>query len=306
MVTSTFRSCLQATMDIEAALRWAYRDELPKVGALNRDEMDGAGGGSFLGPRREPATTTQALIDMPTNCFGVLHQPGADRPPHPDAIMIGDAVGKLDEAVLDLPEDWKPLAEMDDLSPEVTRLVQVAVTKVRRDLQGDRRLYGLRPSFVVQRYALSGGAPDWRAIAPVVKIVSHQNGKPRYFVTRLVWSKTSDGRDVSHEVEEDGYDHTAHRPCGDAYRKLYLDPDPEPAIRARAEYELWHAALDALASDLAPRLTAVRLTPTRRTARPWIEGEVAPSVLPSLSDMAPFTVPRRQVGLDVRQRMRQS
>ena len=34
------------SLDIEAALRWALRDELPKVSALNRDEVDAPRSGS--------------------------------------------------------------------------------------------------------------------------------------------------------------------------------------------------------------------------------------------------------------------
>ncbi|MGI3900540.1 MAG: hypothetical protein ACRYGP_28270 [Janthinobacterium lividum] len=280
---------LKARMDIEAALRWAYCNELTKTGALNRDEIDTPRHPGLATPDRDGlGTTVQMLIDMPTNCFGVLQEIGARGTPHPDAIMIGDAVAALDATVMGVPEDWKPLAEMDDLSPEVSRLVQVAVTRITREIDGDRRLFGMRPSFVVQRYALSGGAPAWRAEVPTVKIVSHPNGVSKWFVTRVMWSETTDGRDVSHEVELDGFDTKARRPYGDAYRKLYLDPDPEPAIRARAEYEIWHAALDALAMDLAPRLTSIRLSPTRRPARPWIEGDIGPSVLPDLSDMVPL------------------
>ena len=280
---------LKPSMDIEAALRWAYRDELTKTGALNRDELDvPRHAGPSTRNRDEFSTTVQTLVDMPTNCFGVLQEIGARGAPHPDAIVIADAVRSLDAMVLGVPEDWKPLAEMDDLSPEVTRLVQVAVNEVAGEVRDGRRLFGMRPSFVVQRYAASGGSPNWRAEVPKVKIQAHQNGKPRWFVTRALWSQTADGRDVSHEVELDGYDPVAKRPLGDAYRKIYLDPDPTPTIRARAEYELWHAALDALAEELAPRLMSIRLTPTRRTARPWVEGDMAPSVLPDLSDMGPL------------------
>ena len=277
---------LKPTMDIEAALRWAYREELTKTGALNRDELDvPRHPGPTTRNRDEFTTSVQVLLDMPTNCFGVLQDVGTRGEPHPDAIVIADAVRGLDAMELGVPDDWKPLAEMDDLSPEVTRLVQVAVDEVAGEVRNGRRLFGMKPSFVVQRYAASGGAPDWRAIAPKVRIQAHRNGVSKWFVTRVMWSKTSDGRDVSHEVEIDGFDHQGRRPYGDAYRKIYLDPDPTPAIRARAEYELWHAALDALAEELAPRLTSIRLTPTRRTAQPWIEGDTGPSVLPDLSDM---------------------
>ena len=201
--------------------------------------------------------------------------------------MIGDAVAALDGMVMGVPEDWRPLAEMDDLSPEVSRLVEVAVDRIAGEVEGGRRLFGMRPSFLVQRYAGSGGAPDWRAEVPQVRLVS-EFGKPKWFVKRMRWSKTCGGEDVAHEVEEDGYNARSKRPYGDAYRKLFLAPDPTPAIRARAEYELWHAALDALALDLAPRLSTIRLSPTRRPARPWLDGDGAPSVLPSLADMGPL------------------
>ena len=276
------------SLDIESALRWAFRDELPKVAALNRDEVDvPRHPGIAARDRSEVSNDVQIMMSLSTNCFGVLPAVGVRGSAHPDAIAIGDAVAALDGMVLGVPEGWKPLAEMDDLSPEVTRLVQVAVDGIAGEVEGGRRLFGMRPSFVVQRYALSGRAPAWQAEVPAVKIVS-AFGKPKWFVTRTNWSKSVDGRDVALDVEEDGYNATAKRPYADAYRKLYLSPDPTPAIRARAEYELWHASLDALASDLAPRLSTIRLQPTRRPARPWLESEVAPSVLPSLDDMGPL------------------
>ena len=286
MVTVRSGSAPTRRLDIEAALRWAYREELPKTGALNRDEIDAPRHPGFVRrDRSELTTTVQMLVEMPTNCFGVLQQIGAGGPPHPDALLIGDAVLALDRMTMDVPPDWKPMAEMDDLSPEVTRLLNTAVFRVAREINGDRHLFGMRPSFLVQRYALSGLAPRWQAETPTVRFASHSNGVPRWFVRRLVWSDTTDGRQVSHEVELDGFDAKARRPYDDAYRKTLLDPDPEPAIRARAEYELWHAALDALADDLAPLLTTITLSPSPRPARPWIEGESAPSVLPDLSDM---------------------
>ena len=275
------------SLDIETALRWAFRDELPKVSALNRDEVDAPRAGDRGRAPRDFVTDVQLMIDMPTNCFGVVKAIGSRGSADPDAILIGDAVADLDSMVMGVPDNWKPLAEMDDLSPEVTRLVQVAVDGIAGEVEGGRRLFGMRPSFVVQRYAQSGGAPDWRAEVPVVKLVS-AFGKPRWFVKRLDWIRTVDGRDVAHEVEEDGYNARAKRPFVDAYRKTYLSPDPTAAIRARAEYELWHAALDALVEGLAPRLAGIRLSPTRRPARPWLDGDGAPSVLPSLDDMGPL------------------
>ena len=275
------------SLDIETALRWAFRDELPKVSALNRDEVDAPRAGDRGRAPKDFVTDVQLMIDMPTNCFGVVKAIGSRGSPHPDAILIGDAVAGLDGMVMGVPESWKPLAEMDDLSPEVTRLVQVAVDGIAGEVEGGRRLFGMRPSFVVQRYAQSGGAPDWRAEVPAVKVVS-AFGKPSWFVMRRTWSKSVDGRDIAHEVEEDGYNARSKRPYGDAYRKIYLAPDPTPAIRARAEYEVWHAALDALVEDLASCLATIRLSPTRRTARPWIWDGDAPSVLPSLVDMGPL------------------
>ena len=287
------------SLDIEAALRWAFRDELPKVGAMNRDEVDAPRGSTFsTDETRGFSNDVQLMMSLSTNCFGVVPSVGVRGSAHPDAIAIGDAVAALDGMVMGVPDGWKPLAEMDDLSPEVTSLVQVAVNEIAGEVEGGRRLFGMRPSFVVQRYAASGGAPDWRAEVPQVKLVS-EFGKPKWFVTRTTWIKTVDGRDVAHDVEEDGYNARSKRPYGDAYRKLFLSPDPTPAIRARAEYEIWHAALDALVQDLAARLSTIRLSPTRRPARPWLDGDGAPVVLPSLApsldDMGPLVplLPRK-------------
>jgi hypothetical protein len=80
------------SLDIEAALRWAFRDELPKVSALDREELDERrSSGTMSTGRTEFVSDVQLMMGMSTNCFGVLQAVGAKGPAHPDAIVIGDA-----------------------------------------------------------------------------------------------------------------------------------------------------------------------------------------------------------------------
>ncbi len=283
-MTSPMRS-----LDIEAALRWAFRDELPKREAMpmGASRMVRSVGSSSA--RVETGESlTQMMMGLGANRYGVVPDLAGIGEAHPDAVTIGRAVAELDRMEIGVPPDWKPLAEMDDLSPEVTRLIQAAVDGISADVSSRTRLFGIKTSSLVRRHALDGGAPAWEAKVPSVKVVSTPNGQPMWFVRRMSWSKSVDGRDVAEEIEENGYNPRSKRPYGDAYRKMFLDPDPSAAILGRAEYEIWHAALDALTSDLATKLTSIRLTPSRRVPRPWIEGDQAPSVLPDLSDLGPL------------------
>ncbi len=286
------------SLDIEAALRWAFRDELPKrepcpIGASRMvRSLPQVASRAEVGE-----TVTQRMMDRSSNRFGVVPDLAGGGEAHLDAVLIGRAVEDLDSHEIGVPPDWRPLAEMDDLSPEVTRLIQAAVDAISADVSSRTRLFGMKTSALVRRHALAGGAPVWDAQVPSVKVMSTPNGQPMWFVRRLQLSEAVDGRTVSEEVEENGYNPRSKRPYGDAYRKTFLDPDPSEAILGRAEYEVWHAALDALCADLAPRLSSIRLLPSRRAARPWLDGDMAPSVLPDLSDMGPLIplAPRRRL-----------
>ena len=275
------------SLDIESALRWAFRDELPKTAERENPgeapdflAKPGYGWGAI-------ESYAELLTKVDVNRYGVVPDIGYLSDPHPDAIMIGDAVRSLALCELMIPEGWNPLGDM----PGLGMVGEAAVAKVLASdavvtEAGTTRLR-TSPSALVTKYAILGryGCPEWEVDVPELKIVS-ANGKPKWFMQREQWSKSCDKRDVSHMVEVDGYNERAKRPYPGAYRKHILSPDPFLGILGRAEYEIWHAALSTLTEDLMPKLTSVALQPFTRAVRPWMDDVLPPSLVPSLDALA--------------------
>src|SRR5689334_12692725 len=96
-------------LDIEAFMRWAYVQELPKAQAVL--SLTPAGfGGAWGGVSRYGELLT--VIDAPENRWGVVPDLFATTLPHPDAEVVGAAVQALDHFDIDLPDDWNPLGDM--------------------------------------------------------------------------------------------------------------------------------------------------------------------------------------------------
>lgn len=268
------------TVDIERLVAWAWREELPKLAPAS-DGLSVLGfGRAWGGLERYGELLT--VVDMPTNRYTVA-DPTATTAPHPDAIMIGDAVQSLDRLVLDVPPDWDPIDGLGDLTAaERGAAVQRAMARIAAPVPDGERRFRVSPWRLVERHAVLGGAPDWRAEVPERQVVRGANGKPRWFRSSLVWAGAldADGLPVPGlggyvEVETEGRNARTHEPYPDAYRKTVLDPDPAEAVVARAEYEIWRSALDLLVEDLAGRLADHVATASARPYRPWLDGEAA-------------------------------
>ncbi|MFN3686112.1 hypothetical protein [Salinarimonas sp.] len=270
-------------MDIEALLRWAYRDELPKDAAVSVIRAIGftsAWGGI------ERYGELMTLIDAPANRWGVVPIGGEPGAPHPDAVVIGEAVRALDDFELGLPEGWNPLGDLValGLGEEGDNLLAATVGRAvdrATVLQADGRTRVLRSqlSALIRTCAILGRPPVWEADAPEVVTVKGANGRVRWF--RRETRADADGR--SYEVELDGFDQKRQRPHPDAYQKHVLDPDPFEAAVGRAEYEVWHAALGVLVAELDGRLVDHVACGPARAIRPWETGEAEPArILPDL------------------------
>lgn len=265
-------------IDIEALLTWAWTIELPKANAATepveirtaapstwsleqRRATSGAGGmGAMLADAGD--------LDF-RNRFGVTPDHGARRGPHPDAVALWGAVRALDDIDFVFPAGWSPYDDMGDavVSIEGVEALRNGLERIAVRL-GDERIARRRLARqLVERHAVLGTAPDWRADAPVRKYVrgSGGGGHPAWF--RKVTLLDKGGK--PYEVEQDGYNKTRQRPYPGAYRKTFLDPDPTPAIVRRAEYQLWHMALGTLAADVDGRLTGHRLLAWSRPVAPW-------------------------------------
>ena len=268
-------------MDIEALLAWAYGQELPKV-----PRLDAAPAGFRCAWDKVAEWAEElSLAGLDDNRFGVVPDLFAQSLPHSDALLVHDAVCRLDEFALSLPDDWSPLDDLGDMDGHaagVARDALDALTILNRE--GVRRLRRA-PRRLVVKHALLGGAPDWHIDAPQVRTVS-ENGREKWFVREVIVADSLSGP-VSMEIEVDGFDERRRIPKPNAYRKTFLDPDPTLGCVGRAEYEVWRAALDVLAEDLRGQMEDFEVVSSGRPFRPWVDGEPKPArVLPDLRPAA--------------------
>lgn len=281
---------MKKPLPIESLVRWAFKQELPKERA--RTFLRGPTGyGTPWGAVTK--TGVQGMkVDEPdvANRYGLVPDFTATTDPHPDAARIWAATRDLDGLQFDLPDDWAPLNDMGDLGEHGLQAIKQALGAVSIvDRQGVRHLRDrYQPAFLIQHCAILG-APDWDCPKPTLKTRRSADGRIRWFLREKVVTETE-----TFEIEVDGYDARHKAPKPGAYRKEYLDPDPMKAAIARAEYEIWHAALSILAEELGDRLEAYLALPTELSVRPW-EGEFAkaPRVLRDMREKQPEIGARR-------------
>jgi hypothetical protein len=256
-------------MDIETALRWAYRVELPKAAG------NGAGMAAGLTGNGESLASLHILgtvVDVSTNCYGAVIDYSAWDEPDADAVRIGNAVMALSAVTAGVPDGWEPF---DDVASAAVRaLLGEAVARVAADIGRSVSLPAL-----IRRNAVVGcgngwEADDWRAVP-----ATNAAGGPCW----IVMADVPVAAGGVWRTEVDGWDARARRPRPGAYRKMRVVPEPMPVARARAEYELWHAALAMLRDELAGTLQGIALTDSLPPVRPWRTAQPAPRVLPEIS-----------------------
>lgn len=242
-------------ISIQDLLKWAFTFELGKVGAGD--------GGSFSAAWRftERMAELGTMIDRTPNSFGVIPGFVDDGDPHPDALLVGNAVRGLASFEFDLPEDWQPFSDLEDPYELIALEVESVVSELR--LSPDM-LRGRRAIGIVISAALLGKGPEWRATRPEYRLVS-VNGTPRWFVRKR--ARDCFGRLMT--IETEGFDRKRRRPFKGAYRKFELVQPLRADIQARLEWQMWQTALALLADDLRPRLSAHRIHPFSIDLEPW-------------------------------------
>lgn len=251
-------------MTIDEAVRWAYRDELPK--SRERPiEARGMGNGS-TGPNMLADWWT-----LPDNAFGVVIDPSKWEDPHPDAIAIHRAVEALDAEPVNYPEDEAGLIDWVGLD-----LHGLEVRCAAEVFQAVRRR---RPAELVHQVAILG-LPDMIVDPVELRFMTHANGEVRWFRKEVI---VVNGEAIEREV--DGRNHKSHRPYPDAYRKPMLEPDPVPSLIGRAKAEVWRSAMDLLFEQLVGRLAEVDLLPCELPELPWEagRGRILPDLRPRIA-----------------------
>ncbi|MDR6952306.1 hypothetical protein J2X65_001661 [Ancylobacter sp. 3268] len=276
---------MKTSIDIEQLLVWAYREELPKE-ANPVPSLSLAAAAGWAGVSRYGELLTVIDGADVRNRWGVTPDRTAQCAPHADAIAVAEAVADLDGLVIEAPVGWWPFGDMaspdawGDVGQQVVRdaLDRMCVPAAMGALR-----FKASPSWLVRKYAMVGGVPDWEAEAPEYRMVRGGNGKAKWFVMRSV-PQIVGGEVVAYaDCEQDGWSPTRRRPVKGAYNKWELVPSPFYAAVDRAEYEVWHSGLVVLADALRDSLERYRVTGPARPARPWESGNAGGSrVLPVL------------------------
>lgn len=271
-------------MSAEQAVIWAWREELPKAPKLP------SGPDAFISAWKSTTEFAEylSLVDkFGVNRFGCVPDFAADRWPHADAVALADTIFALDEADIELPEDWRPAPELDAFDGLGAKAVSDAWRRMTvADGQGGARLR-LKPSDLVIRHAVLGQRGDLTLDDVAVEVERGANGKAKWFVRQDQWTvigTAPDGSDITElrTIEVQGLDKRGH-PLPNSYQKRFLDPDPVWTIVARAEHEIWHSALSIMAEQLAGRLESIEVGYPTTAARPWEDGTASrPRILPDL------------------------
>lgn len=261
------------SMTVDAALKWAFREELPKR------ERAQEGGLGFASVGAAWDSFAELLTKVDFNCYGVVPDfTGAE--PHPDAVRLGDAVMALNVTELMAPEGWNPIADWGDLGALGKAACARALDQESTCDATGMRLYKRAPSHLVVHYAVFGDHGEWRGDKPEALPVL-ENGKAKWFRMERKWVDAGRRRDqnLGHwvEFEASGVD-KKRRPLPGAYRKFVLEPDPMLTIKARMDWEVWRDCLDVVFETVG-ELSEIALLPSALPLRPWESGVEAPRVL---------------------------
>jgi len=255
---------------IEALLAWAYRQELPKAGGdlVVRHAGPGASRGGW-DPVSEYGETL-ALIQM-SNHWGCVPDFSSEDGPHPDAVLVGQAVSRLAGVSFDAAPGYDVLTDL--VLADGSQLTETERDDCHMRGLAIAQINGGRMPATIARLAILGQFPEWRATEAVTrKPVCGANGKEAWF--RMVERSAGEGRPLM-MVEADGFDRVLRRPYPNAYRKARLTPDPARLVSDRAEYQVFVLALAALAADLDGTLAEHRVDGPSRRLWPWDDRRVA-------------------------------
>jgi hypothetical protein len=262
--------------DIERALQWCFRDELPKR------QVESGGGFRAVSPMF-------GMVSFGAPIDNWSREPGfpvAMGDPHPDAIAIEAELLRLEAGDIDLAGIALGLDAL--INPEP----MVHFANLERPVR-----HGA--SFYTDVAALKFAAADSAMAAVMVRAklgdrpplsdtsapepVRGDNGKAlvrRVTVNReaVAWRESvgKGGRITNvptawaeHPIEIASPPIRAGLYPTGTFTPLKWAPNPHMVVKERAEYSAWHAALNVLAARLEGRLSSIIVTPPAAAARPW-------------------------------------
>jgi hypothetical protein len=268
-------------VDIERALRWAYREELPKRHALPR-RLGAHTQERVWSPYTFPAgypevspSFREATAGGPSGGYadGWSRDPGFPQAlgePHPDAITMEAAVKGL--------AAWAGHGFGPD--PTAAGLMHgidhMAVDHVQAGVEAVAAMAG-----IISVHSRAATRPRWSRKLPEPFSDNGQNGKPKVLIEET-FVEMVDRKGVYYEPTrnpEPGaitFIKAVTSPpirAGlyrqGAYCPLVFRPRPEAVVAERAEYAAWRMGLEILAGELEGKLSAIVVLTPAAAWRPW-------------------------------------
>lgn len=235
-------------------LEWAYRHELPKA--------ERAGGGIAASAPSSWGMVADygilgTVIDAPLNGYGVVATFMDEGEPHPDALLVGEAVTGLADARISIGQEWTPFPEWADGDG----LVAETVARIRPRLASMR---GEEIQAMLIARAVLGRKSAWQGDEPGRAVVTRA-GRPAWFMK--VASQDAWGNPLEREV--DGFNPRSRRPKPGAYRKYRLVGDVEGLAIDRFRRTVWALAVRHVAREVVGDLSNHQLTAEVPTVAPW-------------------------------------
>ena len=262
---------VRRTVEIEALLRWAYQDELPKLRTSSAEgiweRIGGLGAGMDLNQRTHTSANRYPHFGLP----------------HDDAIAIEKAVDRLGRATI----DWDQSGP--DLMADMVELFQA-----HREPGDYKLLHTYDAAMLVRQHAIMGTRPPWQTERLMPARVLNERG-PR--VPKVV-GEWSDGR----------WKAGAYCPlrwAAASGNPVIGDLSPIGIALRRGTYAVWHDGLRRLAEMLSGAFALDDHVPLPPDApsRPWLVPARPRAILsagaPMLPPMSPLH-PRRQTAVTYR------
>jgi hypothetical protein len=260
---------MKQRIGIEALLRWAYCQELPKVPRIASSPDGFRCAWNSVG-RWARELSLAGLCD---NQHGVVPDFLAQDMPHNDALLVHEAVCGLDVLEVEGLEGFSPFEPREDVDPS---LLDHCAVRVRNrvmtiDDEGKPRLRKPLRNLVFHA-AILGGAPDWQIEDFAQDVERWPNGMVKYFKKSGHWEKTAANEDIFVEYETAVTSDLRRKQADPSVApKAILTPDPVDDAVSRVNYELWRLALDVIAADLHGRLEKWEAVESALPHRPWDE-----------------------------------
>lgn len=263
------------TPTVDQKLSWAYIDELPK---RPRDFLSLGGAGPASYPAISPMFRNAALgtsVDLTRNPAS-LNPTG--EPPHPDALAIESAIGRLRAAAegfghedlaldagiegfgLDVAKAWS-----DALATLVTTVIAKAKLRARPPIAPAERpvcseKVGPNGKSLVVRL-VERPQPVWQGLP---ERIEHENAERAAAGLPPIEPRPP----VMVEFEERSKPKRAGSYEAGSYCKLEWEPSPGSILLERAHYAAWRVAMDWLQTELTE--AGIAVDPCRAARRPWL------------------------------------